>query len=222
MPPLKVPEQYRAGIVRTAMLSKAAFDQLISALRSAPACKDQRELLTWIGSETALIAEVDRQAIIGSIVPMFRVQRNAEVSASDFAVDVWNSFVTNAPKDVESIERQDFISRITLLIEQSSLDLASSRVSDVKREVERNFCKIRILTDLRPAFKQNLEDPPTDMAIIHNFQIGYHDGMANHKEFYVSLDHEDLQKLKKAISDAESKSKALEDALGKTGIRLHK
>jgi len=222
VPPLKVPERFRNGIVRVAELGQIEFEQLISALQKAPACQDTRELLAWIKDETPLLTESDRVAIISAIVPMLRVQRNADVSAQAFARDVWDSLASAIPKAMSSLEKDLVITRVSLLIEQSSLDVASARINDVKREVERNFCKVRILTDLRPAYKKDSDDAPSDMAVIHNFQIGYHDGMSNHNEFYLSLDGRDLELLKKAIAEAEARASILERTLEKSGIRIHR
>lgn len=216
LPSLNVPERLRAGIVRVAQLPEVGFEQLLNALKTAPKCKDTRELLSWIGDETPAISESDRDAIIRSLVPMFLVQRRAEVSASKFASDVWDSVA------VPGIDREVFVSRISLLIEESALDLASARIGDVKQEVERNFCKARILTDLRPAFGKDSDELPADMAIIHNLQIGYHDGMGKHREVYISLDAPDLENLKKAILEAEARAKTLERLLEKSGVNLHR
>ena len=218
MPALKVPDRFRLGIVRVAELPQEGFDQLLAALKKAPACKDTRELLAWIGDETPAIAEADRESIIRSIVPMFRVQRNADVSPADFASDVWEG----VGPVTAGADRDLFVSRIALLIKESALDLASSRIGDVKQEVERNFCKVRILTDLRAAFPQDSEELPSDMAVIHNLQVGYHDGMGKHHEFYVCLDGPDLNKLKTAIAEAEKRARTLERLLEKSGVRLHR
>lgn len=219
---LKVPDRYRKGIVRTATLAQVDFDSLISALQRAPSCKDTRELLAWIGDETPSIAAGDRRSIIDAIVSMFRVQRGAKVAVPTFVRDVWDSIAETSPDLVRELDRQVFVERIGTLIEQSSLDLTSSRVDDARREVERSFCKVLVSTDLRPAFKGDLEISPQDMAVLYNFQIGFHDGMSKHKEFYVSLDGEDLGKLKQAIADAEKKVDTLERTLEAAGIRLHR
>lgn len=218
VPALRVPERFRTGIVRVVGLSQEGFDQLLAALKKAPACRDIRELLTWITDETPSINKADRESIIQSIVPMFRVQRNADVSPANFASDVWDGLEEAAAGK----DRALFVERIELLIKESAFDLASSRIWDVKSEVERNFCKIRIMTDLRPAFSRNPEEVPSDLAVIHNLQIGYHDGMAQHHEFYISLDAADLESLKCAIAEAEKRAETLERMLGTNGIRLHK
>ena len=222
LPSLRVPERYRAGILRISGLSQEGFDQLLSALGKAPSSKDSRELTAWIGDETPAIKEDDRRQIITALVSLFRVQRNSGVSPQVFVKDVWESLEAVAPNALTNIDRNTFESRTIQLIGQSALDVASIRISDVKQEVERNFCAIRIFPDLRPAFKQDANEIPTEMAVIHNLQIGYHDGMGEHKEFYISLDQSDLEKLKKAIEETEKRAQSLERLLEKSGVRLHR
>jgi hypothetical protein len=222
LPDLKVPERFIAGIVRIAEISQEGFDQLISALKTAPACKNSKELLAWIGNETPAITESDRKEIISAAVPMVRVQQNSGVSIEAFSSDVLDSIVESQPSIFQKITPDLLKSRTSQLITEPALDLASSRISEVKSEVERNFCKLKIMTDLRPAFRNNSEDVPLEMAAIHNFQIGYHDGMGKHHEFYLSLDAGDLETLKKAIAEAEKRVQTLERLLEKSGVSLHK
>ena len=223
MPPLRVPERFRAGLLHIAQLPQEGFEQLLSALKRAPACKDSRELLAWIGDETPAIGVEDRRQIITALISLFRVQQNSGVPPQNFANDVWDSLESLVLKTtLADIDRGAFQSRTVQLIEQSSLDIASMRITDVKTEVERNFCAIRIFPDLRSAFRGSADELPTEMAVIHNFQIGYHDGMGEHKEFYISLDQGDLDKLKKAIAEAEKRADALERLLDRSAVRLHR
>ncbi len=222
MPPLKVPERYRSGILRTAALEQDQFDQFLSALKSAPTCETVRELQTWISTETPTLTDAERRDMVLALASMLRVQRSAEVSPRMFGGDVWASLQAEVPQSITSFDQEEFVSRIASLMELSSLDITSLRVFDVKQEVERNFCKVKILTDIRPVFKKDPQETPVDMAIIHHFQIGYHDGMGQHKEFYVSLDGRDLEMLKKAVADAESRSETLERTLKDGGVKLHR
>jgi hypothetical protein len=216
---MKVPERFRSGIIRIAGLSEGGFEELASSLEKAPRFKDMRELLTWT-SDVSSVSESDRNEIIAAIIPMFRVQRNAEVSPDRFAIDIWDSLRELMPDS--NIDKGVFLKRLARLLARPALEPDSSRVSDVKHEVERNFCKIRILTDLRPVFGEDVDETPLDMAVIHNFQVGYHDGMGKHHEFYMSLDASDLDALKKAIVRAEKKAATLERLTEKAGVRLHR
>ncbi len=149
---------------------------------------------------------------------MFRVQQDANVRVQDFVDDVWES-LASGPEDVdESL----FKERIAKLLALPALDLASSRIMDIRTEVERYFCKAKVFTDLRPAFRRDDNEAPTEMAVVHNFQIGYHDGMGRHQEFYIALDGDDLDKLKRAITQAQKRAQSLANLLDKSNVRLYK
>ena len=85
-------------------------------------------------------------------------------------------------------------------------------------ENDRIFCGARILSDIRPVFTDSLESASA-AVIIHNLQIGFHDsGTGVHKEFYVALDNQDIQKLKEIILRAEKKTQALKAILNKSSV----
>ncbi len=86
----------------------------------------------------------------------------------------------------------------------------TAKAQDLQTDDERTFCRARILTDLRPVFGTNIEDGPKGMVIIHLLKLGFHQASErHHDEFYVALDADDLQTLKKVVERAQSKAKIL-------------
>jgi hypothetical protein len=217
---LTIPERFREGIVKVAEISEAGFNQLRDALGRAPECNDSTELNAWITGETDEIPPRDREAIVAALAPMTRVQRSSETTPSKFISDVWESLNETSPELTKTTSAKVFKSRLAELIEKDAFDLPSTKLADLKREIERSFCKVRVLTDLRPAFKADLDESPTAMVVLHNFQIGYHDGMGKHHEFYITLDQSDIETLRKALDRAEAKSKSLGKTLAKANISL--
>ena len=55
--------------------------------------------------------------------------------------------------------------------------------------------------------------------VLHTLQVGYHDGLGKHHEFYVALDSDDIEKLQKALVRAKQKAATLVKLLEKTGIK---
>ena len=221
MASLKVPERYIEGIVKVAQLSDEGFAELLSALKKAPELRDVTELSSWIADKTPAIPVPDRESILKAIAPMFRVQRGSEVSATEFAIDVWTSINDEASELVEGLDGELLRSRIKRLMEQNSLDLVSMKAAELKSELERSFCKARVLTDLRPVFKGNIEELPSVMVILHTLQIGYHDSMGEHNEFYVTLDESEIETLKEALDRASKKASTLKRLAEKSEITLH-
>lgn len=221
MPPLKVPERYRAAIVKLAHLNEESFAQLFHALSEAPTnCQTIPELSKWISNETRSISDQDRRKIIDALASMCRVQKNAGVSTAKFANDVWSSLEREAPQLVRDVSDETLKSRVASLLEIPVLSLPSVKALDLKGEVERSFCSVRILTDLRPAFSDDPEVEPSSMVLLHTLQLGFHDDRGKHREFYISMDAEDISKLKSAVERAEKKEETLRSALAAKGVKI--
>ena len=211
-----------ASIRITELSSQTGFDQLIAALEKAPTF-ETTEKNFWRGSAMFLRSmNLIVLEIVTAIVPMFRVQRNAKVTPREVLdADVWDSLQANMHLPQSQISTGTFSWReYRVCWNKKYWTSPVRRIGDVKFEVERNFCKVRVLTDLRPAFWGRCRrNSDMNFAVIHNFQIGYHDGMGKHHEFYLSLDAGDLEKLKVAITRAEKKAAALERLAEKAGVQ---
>jgi len=57
---------------------------------------------------------------------------------------------------------------------------------------------VRILTDARPIFGNNIEKPPEAIAIIHTLKIAYHRSGRLEEQFF-AFDEHDLKELRSAV-----------------------
>jgi len=75
-------------------------------------------------------------------------------------------------------------------------------------EVSNLYHESRIITDVRPVFSSNEENSVIGKVILSNLKISYRKDDA-FKEFFVTLEEEDLEELKKIIDRAIKKTKQL-------------
>lgn len=221
MAAIKVPERYIEGLIKVAELSDEEFRQFLGALNRAPELRDVAELSAWISDEIPTLPSLTRNEILTAIISMFRVARQFEVAEREFAADAYASIQSEMPERLLSIEEEKFQSRIVSLLKCNALELTSTKVMELKSELEKGFCKVRVLTDLRPVFKRDVEDQPSAMIILHTLQIGFHDGLGDHKEFYVTLDEQDVEELKRTLDRATQKAETLKRYASNTGITLY-
>ena len=92
----------------------------------------------------------------------------------------------------------------------------SSKVQRLRLEYPNTFHDAMVLTDIRPIFDK-VEDRPVGGAITHTLKIEYHE-VGEHKQFYVALDAEDLQKMKKILQRAEAKESSLKSLLNDASV----
>jgi hypothetical protein len=89
----------------------------------------------------------------------------------------------------------------------SALTTATKAVV-IQHEHEHTLCTLRIFTDARPVYGEDVTAPPSAAAITHMLKLTYHEGNDT-KEIHVAFDHEDLINLRSQIARAESKAAGL-------------
>lgn len=95
-----------------------------------------------------------------------------------------------------------------LRVKQKALNLAVSQ--------ERLFTSCRILTDIRPVYS-DADNVPTNISaafVFHTFKISFIEDDES-KDFYISLDADDLEKLKSTVDRALNKGSVAKQAISK-------
>jgi hypothetical protein len=217
---LSIPERFRAGIAAFAALPEESFAELLKVMEESVSA-DTPELATaQLETRLPSIPKSILTEIIIAIASLQSLDRRSHVPTSILAVDVAESLSADSPKLAKGISTEVLKSRVMSIVEAKSIHITSTKITELQREVERSYCRARILTDVRTAFSDDMSELPRGMTILHCLQIGYHDDTGSHKEFYVTLENDDLTDLKEVIERAEKKKKILEELLAKADCRL--
>lgn len=214
MPRLKlnIPARSRAGVSkireldeRTAHDIKAALDKVLYS--SDPPSAAATDALASLSSTNP--SEIREIATALGVLYSAKAQR--DVSDEEIANDVCDILEAESGElKLAPAERAGFKNKLLILLSADVFTL-SSKAWDLATDDERTFCHARILTDLRPVFGTDVKDGPKAMIVVHILKLGY-DITANpdkHQDFYVTLDADDLQELRKTIERAEAKAKSL-------------
>ncbi len=78
----------------------------------------------------------------------------------------------------------------------------------------------RIITDIRPVFKEEKIDYPNYCLITHNLKIDYSKGRKNLKKTFYALDHQDLVQLQKQIERALKKEAEMHKLCKNAGLDI--
>ena len=76
----------------------------------------------------------------------------------------------------------------------------------------------RIITDIRPVFREEKIDSPNYCVITHNLKVEYSKDLENTKKAYYALDHQDLIQLQKHIERALEKESEMRKLCQKAGM----
>src|ERR1035438_229170 len=142
------------------------------------------------------------------------------IDSQEFADEISKSVLASASKDFDFSPEKGRIlnSRLQKLLSFDKTLAVTSKAYDVLTEHAHTFCRARIISDIRPVFTNTVESA-NGAVIIHNLQIGFHEGGdGEHKEFYVALDTDDIQALKEVVIRAEKKTIALRSILKSSSV----
>jgi hypothetical protein len=223
MAKLNIPDEYRLGVSKIRNLDEQDVRNIRQALDGSidgtvPAegsinVKPRDVALTAVRS-TSRENPADLKIIAEAIAALYGYKSFREISVEEFADNVCDAMEGLADEELRlpRSERAEFKRKLIILLGSEVLSIAS-KVRDLATEDERTFCHARIITDLRPVFGSKLEDGPKAVVVVHLLKLSYHQGSDKHQHFYVSMDAEDLQTMKKLIDRAQDKARSLKSSV---------
>lgn len=220
LPRLSIPERHRAGVAALAALPEGTFVDFLNVVKKGLSADTATELTARLEKGVPSLRGTNLLGMLVAVESMQSIQKDAHVSPETFSTDICDALEEDSPKLAKNVKAEVLKRRIAKILKAKAIHLTSEKIKEIRSEVERSFCKARILTDVRTAFGESPEQAPSGMTILHNLQIRYHDDSGRHKEFYVALDGDELNDLKEVIERAEKKGKTLERMLAKANCRL--
>ncbi len=229
MAKLNIPEKYQPGVSMIRQLDeanvrdiRAALDGIVTSGTTEEDLASSKKLGEIATAATASVTHTrvpDLKKVGEALVALYTVKSMRDVSVEEFSDRVSDAMESLDQEQMRlpRAEREQFKQKLITLLSADVFGLIS-KVIDLRTDDERVFCHARILTDLRPVFGSRIEDGPKGMVVVHLLKIGYHAGSKDHHEFFVSLDMNDLQTLRKLIDRAEAKAKSIKSAV--TDVRL--
>ncbi len=125
----------------------------------------------------------------------------------------------------EAVEEGKLLALKQLLRQALSANFPLGRMmksNDLQTFNERNFTRMRIVTDIRPVFESDDEvTEPLGAVVVHTMNVVFQKHLSGmHDEIFVGLDTEELLEMKACIDRAIAKSEILERSLKTFGARL--
>jgi hypothetical protein len=102
------------------------------------------------------------------------------------------------------------------LLSTKQLDVAAKAVG-VLNDNQRSFIVARVLSDIRPVFQDDVVKGPAAAVLVHSLKVEFLES-GRPKEFFVTLDGQDLRSLLKIVQRALEKDHQLQKLLAKLNI----
>ena len=206
---LTIPEEYAAGLAHLVSLPDEAIHELTLALGESSASldvKDANAVTSLISTRVPSIPTRDLRRVMASLLSLYSVRASSEVSTDEFVEDIVRAMKRSKRTDL-SLDKPDidrnFKSRLKTLLASSALTTASKAIV-IQHEHEHTLCTLRIFTDARPVYGEDVTSPPSAVAVTHMLKLTYHEGERT-EEIHIAFDKQDLLSLKSQIARAESK-----------------
>ena len=216
---LTIPPRHVRPLADLFAMSEAGRKRLVNVIREGPAVLDPDIWAEKVGPATELDQE-RAPHLVGMLLSLYLARE--ETPLDQFAEDLCEAAQGSGnaalrPKDGnwDSFKRD----LKALLACDHSLGI-TAKAMDIKIRHQNVYRTARILTDIRPVFKEELTEEPPASVIIHTLGITtYQAGdLSTPKELYFALDTDDLRELKKVVDRAFRKEATLKAMISRTGM----
>ena len=219
---LEIPPGQKAALARILHFSQKERASLVDLLKeSEPSILGRKFVSGWV--QKAKVPETEAAELFQLLASMYVSMDLSRQPTEKFVEDVTAALKASGdstlrPKDGDWGSIQSFLSQVFSL--ETTFGV-SAKATDIRSEYKHVFCTARILTDLRPVYGRDVEERPSAGVVVHEAKITYHDsGEEQTKDFYVALDNDDIQQLKKLLDRATRKEASLKTSARKGGINV--
>jgi hypothetical protein len=219
MASLSIPEPIQIGLTKIAILSDESFQELISALEHIPLKIRQHRIFDDWPLNLQTLSEQDAKNIRDALIPLYIGLVSGKAQLSTYVDDITDSLRQGRSGDewAQSDEvTQGLKERLTQLLSIDSLQLVA-KAHDVLLEHAQTFASARIISDIRPVFRDTVEETPRAAVIVHMLNLAYRDP-AGRQEFVVALDTKDIQDLMDVLERAKKKTESLSRMMASTNM----
>lgn len=213
MASVRIPEQYRGGLAKLLKLSNEDAQKVISVIESIPITDNLRETLAERISSVEAIPKSDVHEITEALVSLYMVLIYTNDPPSEFADELVEAIDESEAEELRLPEesRNSAQERLTQFLGIDSI-VVSAKAEGIMHEHDNVFSMARVLTDIRPIFGLNAEEPPKAATITHMLSIHYSHG-GQHREVHVALDEIDLEVMMDSLERAGKKAESLKSIL---------
>jgi len=207
----RIPEPYRSGLAKVRTLSASDVDAMSNALANCPLNGGLKGMIATVCEQAPGLKTDDVEDIVRVLYSLYIYRGDSETPLTSFVPELIKAMRGSGKDLVLSEEdKSPFQDKITKLLSINAVALAA-KAELLRTDYAKAFYDAKIMTDIRPMFTKP-EEKPLGAAVTHMLKIEYHEE-GDHKNFYIFLDANDLEKLRKVVERAEVKALSLQSMI---------
>lgn len=212
---LQIPRRFEESLVDFLSMSRKFRKVFIDAIVAAPIMLSHRKLANHIAPKI----ELDKNKIAGIVAMLASLYRTMEDTPIDeFVVDFYHAAISFDKTSTLDIEWDDIKKDLKTVLSNDSFGV-TSKAMDILSHYPNTYCSARLVTDIRPVFGQNTNECPPASLVVHTLRISSHQDDSDTKDYYVSLDSQDLHELRRIIERALEKETTLKSMINDTKMQ---
>ena len=196
---LKIPREDFESLIELLNLSDSEFDSIVTDIEKIPRDLNFKSIKDKLSDITS-----NYKVILGLYFTFSKFDMPEDKFASQL------SKYYKRKVDDNSLGNEVKV-RILKLFNKNNPIRFAIKSRTLSSEVSNLYNETRILSDIRPVFSSNEESTLIGKVILNNLKISYRSG-EDYKEFFVTLEEEDLYELKDVLERAIKKTEVLKSS----------
>lgn len=205
---IRIPDNHKRTIGEILALSNEQIQYLLKMISELKPVLDLDKIIDQLG-DNEIIDNEKIHSFLKVVMHMHLARKKLGYTTENFLEQILATIqiekIIEPPSDGDWSRIERILANI---LSAESLQLNADAI-DVAMEHERAISSVRVLTDIRPVFKEDVTEPPAATVIGHSLIISYYDGSKEPREFHCALDTEDLRVLGTVVERALLKEKSL-------------
>ena len=182
MAKLTIPEAIQPGLKQLRDLSKSSAQELLDTLRTEKPSLRGDDYASSVAKKVTNIPPDAIKQIITSLISLYSARHYFELAKEDLA-----SEVAKAPALIGTgTQQKKFEGRLVQFFDVEAISV-TSKAFDILSSHENTLTSVRVLTDIRPIFSEDDNEPPTAAVVVHTIKISYRKN-DEYREFFVAMD----------------------------------
>lgn len=213
MTEINIPPEVRPYLVQLALADPQHVDALVTAIAEQPARQSHRKFVAAVVEAVGNLQGWAPEGTVQALLSLAAGRQAMGLTVDEFVQEVATSSDIELP--VEARERLSELLKRALRNEGLTV---SAKAWGLLTDNQANFKEARVVTDVRPIFADANEAPPAGL-VVHNLRLTYWGDDGEHA-FWVAMDDNDMEALRKVVVRAQGKSKQLRSGTGAAAIPL--
>ncbi len=218
MAEILIPPHLRPGLAQLATQDDEAVSELCGLLESNPDVLTSRQAAFDHASKLTKLGE-EGYAVVEAIIPLLYFKASTGRTTVELVKEVTARLTTGKKEEVKlsSSSVPTFQKNLGRILELSGLTVNAKALA-LATDYQRLFSDVKILSDIRPVFGDDVSTSPLGAVVLHTLRVGFSED-GEEREFFVTLDSKDLLELQTWVNRALLKDGSLKRFIEQTNLR---